>query len=337
MIPGAAYVRGWLRTYAGELGLDADELVDAYRSAYEDPRQTGDRRRGPAARRPNRARAPASQPPHPRRGPGRGGRRAAAGPRCDGRLRRARRARGKAQAPRWRQARARRQARQEARPRHGRAQAHRALGLRDLSRQQGAGASCWTTRCCPAATRRASRPTTFTLSLVVGELKLTINGDEQSVSADEGEPLTWEITPHGCGRRAPTPTRRSARERRRRVETGAGRNRRHRDRGADRSRQRPQRPLGLAAPRGAGGRGRPHHLRRRPARGPDLGAAVLRLGRARSRRHQRRPGADRRRPHGRGRRRLRRAASSSSTRRWRPRSPRSCAGSRAASGWTPRR
>ena len=37
VLPGPAYVRGWLRTYAGELGLDADGLVDAYRSAYEEP------------------------------------------------------------------------------------------------------------------------------------------------------------------------------------------------------------------------------------------------------------------------------------------------------------
>ena len=41
VLPGPAYVRGWLRTYAGELGLDADELVDVYRSAYEEPDRQG--------------------------------------------------------------------------------------------------------------------------------------------------------------------------------------------------------------------------------------------------------------------------------------------------------
>ena len=54
-------------------------------------------------------------------------------------------------------------------------------------------------------------------------------------------------------------------------------------------------------------------------------------------RHHRRPRADRRRPHRRGRRRASRAASWSSTRRWRRRSPRSCAASRAASTSTRRR
>ena len=42
VLPGPAYVRGFLRTYAGELGLDAEELVDDYRSAYEEPDRAGD-------------------------------------------------------------------------------------------------------------------------------------------------------------------------------------------------------------------------------------------------------------------------------------------------------
>ena len=81
VLPGAAYVRGFLRTYAGELGLDADELVDAYRSAYEEPDRQAIGVADPLLGGRSRARAPASRPPHPRRGPGRRGRRAAAGPR----------------------------------------------------------------------------------------------------------------------------------------------------------------------------------------------------------------------------------------------------------------
>ena len=37
VLPGPAYVRGWLRTYAGVLGLDADALVDEYRTRFEEP------------------------------------------------------------------------------------------------------------------------------------------------------------------------------------------------------------------------------------------------------------------------------------------------------------
>lgn len=35
VLPGSAYVRGFLRTYAGVLGLDADALVDEYRVRFE--------------------------------------------------------------------------------------------------------------------------------------------------------------------------------------------------------------------------------------------------------------------------------------------------------------
>lgn len=35
VLPGAAYVRGFLRTYAGTLGLDAEALVDEYRTRFE--------------------------------------------------------------------------------------------------------------------------------------------------------------------------------------------------------------------------------------------------------------------------------------------------------------
>ena len=87
----------------------------------------------------------------------------------------------------------------------------------------------------------------------------------------------------------------------------------------------------------AGRRGRPHPRRRRPARGPRGGTALhgrrgdgpdRHLGRARS---------DRRRPDRRDRRPLRRRRAVSSTRRWRRRSPRSCATSPAASASTRRR
>jgi len=37
VLPGLAYVRGFLRTYAAALGLDADVLVDDYRADYEAP------------------------------------------------------------------------------------------------------------------------------------------------------------------------------------------------------------------------------------------------------------------------------------------------------------
>ncbi|HYU59483.1 MAG TPA: helix-turn-helix transcriptional regulator [Solirubrobacterales bacterium] len=36
VLPGAAYTRGFLRTYAGILGLDAEALVDEYRARFEE-------------------------------------------------------------------------------------------------------------------------------------------------------------------------------------------------------------------------------------------------------------------------------------------------------------
>src|SRR5687768_10574464 len=37
ILPGPAYVRGFLRTYASTLGLDAEDLVDDYREEFEAP------------------------------------------------------------------------------------------------------------------------------------------------------------------------------------------------------------------------------------------------------------------------------------------------------------
>jgi transcriptional regulator with XRE-family HTH domain len=37
ILPGPSYVRGFLRTYAGTLGLDAEDLVDDYREEFEPP------------------------------------------------------------------------------------------------------------------------------------------------------------------------------------------------------------------------------------------------------------------------------------------------------------
>src|SRR5918998_2595065 len=37
ILPGPTYVRGFLRTYAGTLGLDAEDLVDDYREEFEPP------------------------------------------------------------------------------------------------------------------------------------------------------------------------------------------------------------------------------------------------------------------------------------------------------------
>jgi cytoskeletal protein RodZ len=37
ILPGPAYTRAYLRTYAGMLGLDADALVDEYRERFEEP------------------------------------------------------------------------------------------------------------------------------------------------------------------------------------------------------------------------------------------------------------------------------------------------------------
>src|SRR5918998_272718 len=58
ILPGPAYVRGFLRTYAGELGLDAEDLVDAYREEFEAPTPRAglpetvlSERRGPDGRR----------------------------------------------------------------------------------------------------------------------------------------------------------------------------------------------------------------------------------------------------------------------------------------------
>jgi cytoskeleton protein RodZ len=37
ILPGPSYVRGFLRTYAGTLGLDSEDLVDDYREEFEPP------------------------------------------------------------------------------------------------------------------------------------------------------------------------------------------------------------------------------------------------------------------------------------------------------------
>jgi cytoskeleton protein RodZ len=55
VIPGPAFVKGFMRTYAGFLGLDADPLLDEYRSRYEPNQEVpqvarrplADNRRGP--------------------------------------------------------------------------------------------------------------------------------------------------------------------------------------------------------------------------------------------------------------------------------------------------
>ena len=36
-LPGAVYARGYLRTYAPALGIDPDELMDAYPGAFNAP------------------------------------------------------------------------------------------------------------------------------------------------------------------------------------------------------------------------------------------------------------------------------------------------------------
>ncbi|TMK74408.1 MAG: hypothetical protein E6G49_03875 [Actinobacteria bacterium] len=75
VLPAPAYVKGFLRTYAGYLGLDADALVDEYRRTIE---------RSPAAEQPSSAPPDRGAAPLLGSGPGhhRGSRARGRGDRC---------------------------------------------------------------------------------------------------------------------------------------------------------------------------------------------------------------------------------------------------------------
>jgi cytoskeleton protein RodZ len=68
VLPGHAYAKGFLRTYAQAVGLDGDALVDEYRRRVEAP----DVGQYPLAESPIRARRRGEEPGEPRWSPGRG-------------------------------------------------------------------------------------------------------------------------------------------------------------------------------------------------------------------------------------------------------------------------